>query len=183
MTPRPRIVCCTTIEEERSDSPDLPSPRAGAAPHTLPLVHLPDEYPLPNSRYTSVGTEDLRDIQRIFQEANSAEVEHIHGEDSGESLKNSPRKSVIGSLFRKTLLRTKSRSTGILLSDADEIKRTKSELRQTLLLDQGREAGGYDSDAAALDDVEASVTQIASNLSPERGRDKLRLQGEDWPQR
>jgi hypothetical protein len=175
---------CTTIEEgsERSDSPDLPSPRT-AIGRSASRDSLPNESVVTDSRVTSARTEDLRDIQRIFEEANSAPFDLTPAEDWSDSPKSSPRKSIIGSLFRKTLLRTRSRSTGILLNDADQLKRTKSELRRTLLTGQVRDAGGYDLDAAVLDDVEATLMQQANNSSTERSRDKNRQDDDGWPQR
>jgi hypothetical protein len=176
---------CTTIDErsERSDSPDLPSPRAVVEQVTTSQDLLPDESVATDSRYTSARTEDLRDIRRIFEEANSADVDQSQAEEFSGSPKSSPRKSIIGSLFRKTLLRTRSRSTGILLGDTDQLKRTKSELRKTLLTDEGRVAGGYDSDPAILEDVETSMAQQTNNPSSQRGRAKARQDDEDWPQR
>jgi hypothetical protein len=173
---------CTIIDEdsERSHSPELPSSRAVKGQPTDPQDPLPDEALATCSRHSSIITEDLRNIQRIFEDANTAEVNQDQARDS-DSLKNSPRKSIIGSLFRKTLMRTRSKSVGMLLTHMDQLERNKNELRKTLCTGQGRDAGGYDSDAAVLDEVDTPVTLQASNTSPERSRGKIRLDGERPP--
>jgi hypothetical protein len=175
---------CTTIDEqsERSESPDLPSPRTVTERSTPSHNLLTDETGVTDSRVTSTRTEDLHEIQQIFNEVNLAEIDQVPQEDFNDSPKSSPRKSIISSLFRKTLLRTRSRSTGILLSDADQLRRTKSDLQKTLFTGHSREAGGYDADAAVLD-FEASFAPQSNNPPPERGRQKIRHGEEDWPQR
>jgi hypothetical protein len=174
---------CTIIEEgsERSYSPELESPRTVRELPPTSRDALPDGALVTGSRNTSPLIEDLRDIQRIFEEVNAAEVDQVQTRDS-DSFKNSPRKSIIGSLFRKTIMRTKSKSTGMLLSDADELERNKSDLKKTLLTGQSRDAGGYDSDAAVLGDIDTPATlQVRNNLL-ERSRGKIR-QEEGWPPR
>lgn len=61
-------LCCTAEQEGRSDSPELPNARlSGATPAKQPL--LPKLPTSPNSRFTSVRTDDLHELQKIFHHA------------------------------------------------------------------------------------------------------------------
>lgn len=184
MAPRnlaPRYCCGHPRSDSPATPPPLPTLTGSAEPAAL-TGHSQDDYPISDSRYTSARTEDLQDIQRIFQDATNDQSSRT----SNESTNNSPKKSIISSLFRKTLARTRSKSSGTLLSDPDQIQRTKGEIRKTLLNQQGREAGGYDSDAAVLDDVDASIAHPESEQSPRRGRAATRQEerhDDGWPRR
>lgn len=61
-------LCCTAEQEGRPDSPELPNARpSGATPaKQLLLPKLPNS---PNSRFTSVRTDDLHELQEIFHHA------------------------------------------------------------------------------------------------------------------
>ncbi|KAF2431912.1 hypothetical protein EJ08DRAFT_696059 [Tothia fuscella] len=177
--------CCNFVD--RSDSPVLPSPRTVHGP-TTPLSRAKDDSNLTDSRYTSVRTEDLRDIQRIFEHAQSNDEEDpATPKETHGSKNNSPRKSIIGSLFRKTINRPRSKSLGNLLNDPNQFQQTKHDIRKTLFSQQRPESGGYDTDAAVMGDVDASVSsQQHDDGSPTRGRSKLRPQdvgSGDMPQR
>jgi hypothetical protein len=61
-------LCCTAEQEGRPDSPELPNARlSGATPAKQPL--LPKLATSPNSRFTSVRTDDLHELQEIFHHA------------------------------------------------------------------------------------------------------------------
>lgn len=191
-------ICCTFIVE-RSDSPALPSPRTVTGPNT-PHSRKTVDSPAIESRYTSVRTEDLQDIQRIFKDAQTNDENATPARDGKSSSKSSPRKSLIGSLFRKTINRPRpnslrillpdnrrrSKSMGHLLSDPSQLQKAKGEIRMTLFSQQGPDSGGYDSDASVMGDVDEPATQQEDEDSPTRGRTRLRSQdvgSVDSPQR
>ncbi|KAF2690611.1 hypothetical protein K458DRAFT_398625 [Lentithecium fluviatile CBS 122367] len=66
-------LCCTVEQDERSDSPDLPNARVSeATPAKLPL--LPKRPQSQNSHFTSARTDDLHELQQIFDNAKDDEA-------------------------------------------------------------------------------------------------------------
>jgi hypothetical protein len=163
--------CCTALP--RSYTPDHPANREveltaidGA------LSTRPRE---PDSRYASVRTEDLREIQQIFHEASLADSVAHHIRAKSRPL-HDPKHPLIVDYLRQKLSRPKPKSKSALAADPNQVQRIKSELRKTLLSRNGPEAGGYDEDAPVLEDVEASMAPHESEGSLARGRGKLRSQ-------
>ncbi|KAF1975978.1 hypothetical protein BU23DRAFT_631281 [Bimuria novae-zelandiae CBS 107.79] len=59
-------LCCTAEQEGRPDSPELPNARVTEAPTPARLPLLPKPVETVNSRFTSAGTEDIHELQQIF---------------------------------------------------------------------------------------------------------------------
>jgi hypothetical protein len=67
-SPMAAKLCCTAEQEGRPGSPELPNVRVNeATPATRPL--LPKESASPSSRFTSAGTQEMHELQQIFENA------------------------------------------------------------------------------------------------------------------
>lgn len=172
-------LCCTA---PRSMTPTEPISKLNKFKPGNRRISAPLTNENTDSRYTSARTEDLKEIQQLFDPSNLV--------DSAASIPNDPsfstvssKQSKIGSFFRRHLSRqltAKKKPT----SDPEAIKQAKNEIRSTLLSEDGPEAGGYDSDAAVLSNVdETAVPNGYHNESPGRGRSKVprqSIQLTDW---
>ncbi|KAJ4347574.1 hypothetical protein N0V95_005311 [Ascochyta clinopodiicola] len=173
-------LCCTAEQEGRSDSPELPNARlGGATPAKRPL--LPNQAGSPNSRFTSVQSDELHELHQIFDHAqydqatptrtprtrfSRASVYSLHSLHKMTSMR-----SLIKRKFSRDLVRNGSglnihieATQKVTVGDQDTVVRTskdkakqqliitKQDLRKDLLSDKKPDEGGYDSDAEMLDD-------------------------------
>lgn len=66
-------LCCTAEQEGCPDSPELPNARITEAPTPAQLPLLPRSGEFTDSRFTSARTEDLHELQHIFNSAEQDE--------------------------------------------------------------------------------------------------------------
>jgi hypothetical protein len=66
-------LCCTAEQGEHPDSPKLPNARVNEAPAPARLPLLPKPVGSVNSRFASARTEDLHELQQIFENAKDNE--------------------------------------------------------------------------------------------------------------
>ncbi|KZM20061.1 Nicotinamide-nucleotide adenylyltransferase [Ascochyta rabiei] len=194
-------LCCMAEQEGRSDSPELPNARlGGATPAKRPL--LPKQTGSPNSRFTSVRSDELHELHQIFDHAQDDEASPIRtprtrfSRASIYSLhslhKMTSMRSLIKRKFSRDLVRkdsglkihieaTQKVTTGeqdtIVRTSKDEAKQqlkiTKDDLRKDLLSDKKPDEGGYDSDAEMLDD-------FARNLGKKTPSKRASIHSVNW---
>lgn len=137
-----------------------------------------------DSRYTSTRSEDLREIQALFNQDNAVEPTTAQEEKSYDSSTISSKHSKIASFFRRRLSRTFSKSK-LDRPDPEKLKEAKIEIKSNLLNDKGPDAGGYDTDAPVLDNIEDSLNSRQNTTEgPVRGRAKARrhtVTQSTWP--
>jgi hypothetical protein len=201
VTPIPKFpsmaakLCCTAEQEGRPGSPELPNVRVNdATPTKLPL--LSTETGSPNSRFTSVGSEEMHELHQIFHNAQDADQtspkrapRSRSSRQSVNSLRSLHRMTSMRSIIRRKFSKDLSRKNSSLyngqhkVQDAiseesdtvikrpqDEpqrqLKVTKDDLRKDLLSDKKPAEGGYDSDAEVLDDIARNIGKKIPSKRP-----------------
>lgn len=164
-------LCCTA---PRCMTPTEPVLKSKFRPGSRQISAIPEGA---DSRYTSTRSEDLREIQQLFDGRNPTDSTiSVPDEQSFESSTISSKHSKLTSFFRRKLSRTFSKSK-IQQPDLEKLKQAKHEIRSNLLNKQGPDAGGYDSDAAVLDNIdEPSTSRNDITDNAPRGRAKTRQQ-------
>ncbi|KAF2399246.1 hypothetical protein EJ06DRAFT_563714 [Trichodelitschia bisporula] len=143
------------------------------------LTKSPPKDPAGDSRFTSVRTDELRDVQRIFES-----VGGVKDEAPVMDKKKSSMSLRLTAVFRHGFLSNKSKPKPNLEAEQhhDNVQRTKGEIRKNLLSSDGPELGGYDLDAPIM--VYPNENPDAIEASPVRGR-KARtrpgIQEVQWP--
>ena len=178
-------LCCTAEQDGRSGSPELPNARlSGATPAKQPL--LPKQHSSPDSRFTSVRSDELHELHQIFnhaQDDQDAPTRAPRGRFSRASIyslqslhKMTSMRSLIKRKFSKDLtekgsglkihieatqkVTTEDQDTVVRTTNEEakqQLKITKDDLRRDLLSDKKPDEGGYDSDAEMLDDITRNI--------------------------
>jgi len=202
----PNPLCCTS--PQRSDSPDLPNVRLAEAQNSSSSIQ--DGLQVDGaSRTPTTRTEDLRDLQRIFEEAGSAEpsaslqfTAGLNTQSTSTGIQTPRADSPTGftGRLRKRLSRdvTKSNSSFLKKSTGHNSKAIKGSKpvesstplvnsRANLLSEGLREEGCYDSDAEVLvtEDVLNRITFTSADgsgspVKSRQGSRRGRLQNIDW---
>lgn len=187
-------LCCTAEDEGQPDSPVLPNARiTEATPATKPL--LTKEVSSLNSRFTSTRTEDLHELQEIF---NNAHDDASHQTSPSRPRRNrGSRPSIISlrSLHRMTSMRSIIRKkfskdltkTSAVKAAKHGSKDTLAEAESATLVKHQKDGqdihlqvtkddlrrdllsdrtGNYDSDAQVLDDIAKNIGKKTPGKRP-----------------
>ncbi|KAF1995049.1 hypothetical protein P154DRAFT_566924 [Amniculicola lignicola CBS 123094] len=188
-------LCCTTEQEGRANSPDLPNVRlSDATPARRPL--LPKDASSPSSQFTSARSEELHELRQIFDNARDDEMNPVstpkshRSRFSRPSVHSLPKIRSVHALIRRKLSKDLGKSTPttplnhggkqkqVVHDQADtvvksprkgpnlQLKITKDDLRKDLLSDKKPDQGGYDSDAEVLDDIAKNVGKRTPSKRP-----------------
>lgn len=180
------MLCCTAEQEGRSGSPELPNARvSGATPAKQPL--LPKQHASPNSRFTSVRSDELHELHQIFDHAQNdkatptraprarfsrASVYSLHSLHKMTSMRSLIKRKFSKDMTKKDSglkihieatqkVTTGDQDTVVRITNIDtakqQLKLTKADLRKDLLSDKKPHEGGYDSDAEILDDMARNI--------------------------
>jgi hypothetical protein len=136
-------------------------------------------HPSNNSRFTSVTSEAMRDINVIFSEAASTDKDR-----KGKRKRDAGKRTLRAlSNFFKTLFGHKKKNKGKARSEAD-IATVKGDLRLNLLSSKQEGQGDYDSDAREINTVPNTLTELSCNVPEVRGRSSRRpgIKSYEWPE-
>jgi hypothetical protein len=146
-------------------------------PGSTQISSIPENSVGTDSRYTSTRSDNLREIQQLFDQSQNDGTDFAIAREPEKSYASSTvssKHSKLASFFRRRLSRTVSKSK-IDQPDPEKLKEAKHAIRSNLLNNGGPKEGGYDADAALLGDVGESIASPKEVDDPTvRGRSKTR---------